>query len=108
MNLKFKSIITFLLSIAVVSMPMKISASEDDNAITLAYGLETYTFSSILSRFTAETGINVTIKAFKNNELKSELIQRSNIQTLPDAIIVPADFLGLKQIAPSIIPAKLV
>ncbi len=89
-------------------MPMKISASEDDNAITLAYGLETYTFSSILSRFTAETGINVTIKAFKNNELKSELIQRSNIQTLPDAIIVPADFLGLKQIAPSVIPAKLV
>ena len=97
---------TFLIVFSVFCAPHVLLAKQQ--SITLAYGLETYSFSTILSQFTAETGVKVVIKAFKNNELKSELIQRSNVQQLPDAIIVPSDFLGLKQINVSSIPNEII
>lgn len=92
----------------VLGIPMELQATAGDRkSLTLAYGLENYDFSPLFKRFEQQTGIKVNVTAFKNNELKSELIQRANIEQLPDAVIVPSDFAGLKIIDVSQIPDDL-
>jgi maltose-binding protein MalE len=81
--------------------------AEKPKSLTLAYGLENYNFEPLFDAFTAETGIKIQAVSFKNNELKSELIQRANIQQLPDVVIVPSDFAGLNIIKVSPIPSEL-
>ena len=75
--------------------------------ISLAYSLENYDFTIIFDEFTAQTGIKIKVASFKNNDLKSELIQRANIKELPDAVIVPSDFTGLGSINVSTISKDL-
>ncbi|MUH71195.1 extracellular solute-binding protein [Psychrosphaera haliotis] len=76
--------------------------------ISLAYSLENYDFTLIFDEFTAQTGIKIKVASFKNNDLKSELIQRANIKELPDAVIVPSDFTGLGSINVSTISKDLI
>lgn len=75
--------------------------------ISLAYSLENYDFTLIFDEFTAQTGIKIKVASFKNNDLKSELIQRANVKALPDAVIVPSDFTGLGSINVSTISTDL-
>ncbi|QTH64489.1 extracellular solute-binding protein [Psychrosphaera ytuae] len=98
---------SFYLIVVSLLLPFRLAAQEAEQ-ITLAYGLESYDFQHLLDTFTLQTGIIVNVKSFKNNELKSELIQRSTIKQLPDAIIVPSDFLGIDELRPSVIPNSLI
>ncbi len=82
-------------------------AKNSNSVINIAYGLENYNFAPLFKQFTLETGIVIQVAAFKNNDLKAELLQRSNINQLPDAVIVPSDFLGLSEINYSPISAFL-
>lgn len=101
----FSSLILLLVVYASISFTS--IAKEKPHTITIAYGLENYNFDKLFNQFTQETGIKIQVAAFKNNALKAELLQRSNINQLPDVVIVPADFLGLKSINYSPIPESL-
>ncbi|GAB3002734.1 sugar ABC transporter substrate-binding protein [Psychrosphaera aestuarii] len=81
--------------------------AQASNQITLAYGLENYNLQPLFDEFSAQTGISINVAAFKNNELKAELIERATNKQLPDAIIVPSDFAGLDSIRVSPIPNTL-
>ena len=109
MNIKlFSTTSTFLsLLLALFLLQPVTHAKNSKSMITIAYGLENYNFAPLFKQFTLETGIVIQIAAFKNNDLKAELLQRSNINQLPDAVIVPSDFLGLSEINYSPIPASL-
>lgn len=75
--------------------------------LSIAYGLENYNFDLILNKFSQETGIEVSVHPFKNNDLKAELLQRSESKQLPDAVIVPSDFVGIDEIKFSQVPNSL-
>ncbi|AWB66156.1 hypothetical protein C2869_06770 [Saccharobesus litoralis] len=68
------------------------------NTITLAFGYENYDFAPLIKKFELQTNIKVNIAGYKNDLLKVELLQRAKNNSLPDAVIVPADFLGIKDI----------
>jgi len=72
--------------------------------LTLAYALENYNFQKIFDDFSEKTHVQLKIKNFKNNELKSALIQGANMRQLPDIVIVPSDFVGLSELGFSTIP----
>lgn len=106
--LRTKNLILLISLVIVYALiPLTSFATIKSHSITIAYGLENYNFDKVFKQFTQETGIEIQIAAFKNNELKAELLQRSNINQLPDIVIVPADFLGLKSINYSPIPESL-
>jgi maltose-binding protein MalE len=82
-------------------------AYSQSTTLSIAYGLENYNFESVLADFSKETGVDVSVYPFKNNELKAELLQRSEVQQLPDVVIVPSDFVGIDEIKFSPIPTSL-
>ncbi|MEW6984336.1 extracellular solute-binding protein [Colwelliaceae bacterium 6471] len=86
---------------------ISLNVQAKEQVISIAYGLENYNFTALFARFTEETGIKVFDASFKNNELKAELLQRSNIDKLPDVVIVPSDFIGLEEIDFSEVPDTL-
>nr|WP_241737645.1 extracellular solute-binding protein [Neptunicella marina] len=49
----------------------------------------------MLKQFGHKHQIPIASRSIDADELKAELIQRANTDSLPDAVIVPADFLGL-------------
>jgi len=63
--------------------------------ITLAYSLENYDLSSYFTQFTEKTGINIEFAQFSTSSMKGEILLRADAQSLPDALIVPGDLLGL-------------
>ena len=91
---------------AFLSFPIKAQSTKD--SINIAYGLENYNFDKLFKQFTQQTGITIQVAAFKNNELKAELLQRSNVNQLPDVVIVPSDFLGLDEINFSPVPEEII
>ena len=68
--------------------------------------MENYDFQPFFNQFTAETGIKVNILAFNNNQLKSELVLYAETAQLPDAVIVPSDYLGLTELDYSNVPQR--
>lgn len=82
------------------------NASATKGEFTLAFGYENYDFREIIAAFEKQTGIRIKAATFGNDQLKVELLQRANTATLPDAVIVPADFLGLKELAFSEVPRE--
>ncbi|WP_448213189.1 sugar ABC transporter substrate-binding protein [Colwellia sp. MEBiC06753] len=100
----------FVLSLIFIAFISPLAAKQQP--ISIAFGLENYNFQFLLDEFTQQTGITVQLKQFKNNDLKAELIQRANVDSLPDAVIVPSDFIGLTEIKfsevdPEIISPKI-
>lgn len=86
---------------------LSINAQANEKRLSIAYGLENYDFTELFEQFTKETGIKISATPFKNNVLKAELLQRSNVDELPDVVIVPSDFIGLEEINFSEVPSSL-
>lgn len=80
------------------------SARSDAQELTIAYGLENYNFQRIFDQFSEKNDITIVVKNFKNNELKSALLQSANMRQMPDIVIVPSDFVGLTELKFSTIP----
>ncbi|MCC2614710.1 extracellular solute-binding protein [Aestuariibacter halophilus] len=76
--------------------------------LTLVYSQENYDFNSVFNRFTEQTGIEIASSRLLSGDMKTELLTRSDTNTLPDAAIVPADFIGLKQVNFSTIDDSLI
>lgn len=63
-------------------------------SIDIAVGLENFDFQPLFEEFSAQTGIKINILAFNNNQLKSELLQYADAMQLPDAVIIPSDYMA--------------
>ncbi|WP_242441654.1 sugar ABC transporter substrate-binding protein [Pseudoalteromonas piscicida] len=72
--------------------------------IDIAVGLENFDFQPLFEEFSAKTGIKVNILAFNNNQLKSELLLYADALQLPDAVIIPSDYMGLSELQFSVVP----
>ena len=72
--------------------------------ITIASSVDDYDLSNYLEEFKQRTNIDVNFAALDSSNLKMELIIRADNGTLPDAIIVPGDFLGLETVNYSKVP----
>lgn len=68
------------------------------NSITLAFSLENYDFKGVVEQFEAESGIRVNIAKIESSDMKVELLSRAEQGSLPDAVIIPADMLGLEDV----------
>ncbi|MBU2882628.1 extracellular solute-binding protein [Psychrosphaera sp. B3R10] len=75
--------------------------------LTVAFTQETYDLTSMFNRFSKQTGTQIRIATLGSEDLKVELLQRAGENMLPDAIVVPADYIGLEEIKYSPIPASL-
>ncbi|RRS09655.1 MULTISPECIES: extracellular solute-binding protein [unclassified Pseudoalteromonas] len=75
-------------------------------SIDIAVGLENFDFQPLFEEFSAQTGIKINILAFNNNQLKSELLQYADAMQLPDAVIIPSDYMGLSELRFSTIPSS--
>lgn len=64
--------------------------------ITLAYSLENYDLSRYFEQFTEQTGINIEFAQLTTSGMKTEILLRADSRSLPDAVIVPGDLLGLE------------
>lgn len=95
---KSLTLFCLLLAFAFAFAPVK------SQELTVAYGLENYNFQQIFDGFSANSDVKISIRQFKNNELKSALLQSANMKQLPDIVIVPADFIGLSELNFSTIP----
>lgn len=82
-------------------------AKEQTAQVTIAFTHENYNFFNLFEQFSAATGIQVKTAAFASEDLKVELLQRADNDLLPDAVIVPADYIGLEEINYSEIPPEL-
>lgn len=80
--------------------------STDTKELTVAFAHENYDFYQIFEVFTAQTGIKIQPAAFASTELKVELLQRASRNQLPDAVIVPGDYIGLDEIEFSNVPTS--
>lgn len=98
MYLKQKILVVLKLLVMLLAVPV------NAQQLTIAYGLENYNFQQIFDGFTANNKVKLSVRQFKNNELKSALLQSANMQQLPDIVIVPADFIGLTELHFSTIP----
>ncbi|WP_419149295.1 sugar ABC transporter substrate-binding protein [Pseudoalteromonas 'SMAR'] len=96
----------FFVSIFSLSASKADSAELNVSEIDIALGMENYDFQPFFNQFTAETGIKVNILAFNNNQLKSELVLYAETAQLPDAVIVPSDYLGLTELDYSSVPQR--
>ncbi|MGA4606720.1 sugar ABC transporter substrate-binding protein [Pseudoalteromonas maricaloris] len=92
----------FMLLLLVYS-PVNARASEPLE-IDVAVGLENFDFQPLFEEFSAKTGIKVNILAFNNNQLKSELLLYADALQLPDAVIIPSDYMGLSELQFSQVP----
>lgn len=63
--------------------------------LTVVYTLPSQTFDTILQEFSRATGIKVKAIAEDETEAKAKLITAMEANTTPDAIIAPADHIGL-------------
>ena len=86
-----------------------VCTAQDSNSqkLSIVVGHENPAIHDIVKQFKVETGIAIDTRFFDNSELKVELLQRSESVTLPDAAILPADFLGLASLQYSEIPPQL-
>ncbi|CCQ12835.1 Maltose/maltodextrin ABC transporter, substrate binding periplasmic protein MalE [Pseudoalteromonas luteoviolacea B = ATCC 29581] len=94
----------WILAVLFIAHVVTVQAKTIENKISVAIGVENYNFQPIFDQFTKQTGIKVEILGFENNELKSQLLQKATSSSLPDAVIVPSDFLGLESLDFSTIP----
>lgn len=112
MNNNFIATVRCCIQLFLVMSILGLSASKAESAepkvseIDVALGMENYDFQPLFNQFTAETGIKVNILAFNNNQLKSELVLYAETAKLPDAVIVPSDYLGLTELDYSSVPQR--
>ncbi len=72
--------------------------------ITIAFSLENYDFSQFFGEFTGQTGIDVGFAKVSTSDMKMEVLTMADRRSLPDAIIIPGDMLGLDVAAYSEVP----
>ncbi|WP_440053240.1 sugar ABC transporter substrate-binding protein [Pseudoalteromonas sp. T1lg65] len=87
-------------------VPVKASQLDPSKTIDIAVGLENFDFQRLFDQFSEETGITVNILAFNNNQLKSELLLYADARQLPDAVLIPSDYMGLTELNFSTIPEQ--
>lgn len=92
--------------LGVLSCPV-FAFSDDSSELSIVYGHENNALSQVFENFTKQTSIPIRSRSIDNSELKAELLQRADRNELPDAVLVPADFLGLQQIKYSQVPVEL-
>ncbi|MCU4675900.1 extracellular solute-binding protein [Catenovulum sp. 2E275] len=75
-----------------------INSNAEEKSISLVYTLDNPKFTYLLSLFSAKTGIQIDSIELDNNKLKSQLQLDDSETVIPDVMIVPADFIGLKKL----------
>lgn len=81
---------------------------KSEQTISLAFSHQNQGLLQIIEGFTQRTGIQVEARSIDNSELKIELLQRSASKSLPDAVLVPGDFLGMKDLQYSEVASSLI
>mgnify|MGYP001070914718 CR=1 FL=1 len=87
-----------------VLITIVLSSSCQAQSLSVAFAHENYDFFQLLELFELQTGIHVTPAAITTSRLKVELLQKASANQLPDAVIVPGDYIGLDEINFSRIP----
>lgn len=85
-----------IMALWLLLLPMWCLAKSE--VISIASSLDDYDISIFLDEFKRKTGIDYEFVALDTADLKMELIIRADTQTLPDAVLVPGDLLGLEMV----------
>lgn len=87
--------------------------SSADDALSIIYTYAKDPLGTILAEFSQREGIPVALEFREQNDLKSSIMGMMELNTAPDAIIMPADHMGLhsfikySEINPADFPAKV-
>ena len=80
----------------------------DKQVISLTIGYENAALSLLIDDFEQHYPYQVETRTFDNAALKTALLQHGDKHQLPDAALVPADFLGLSSLEYSQVDASLI
>lgn len=72
-----------------------VQASRADEGLSIIYTYAKGSLGTILNEFSQREGIAVTLEFREQNDLKSSMMGMMELNTAPDAIIMPADHMGL-------------
>lgn len=72
-----------------------VQASRADEGLSIIYTYAKGSFGTILNEFSQREGIAVALEFREQNDLKSSMMGMMELKTAPDAIIMPADHMGL-------------
>lgn len=75
-----------------------------ETRLSIVSSVDDYDLSTYLEEFSQQTGIEFEFATLDTADLKMELLVRADTKTLPDAVIVPGDLLGLEVVNYSEIP----
>ncbi|MCC2604193.1 hypothetical protein [Planctobacterium marinum] len=89
---------------AIIFLILPFFAQPEPQVISIASSLDDYDISTYLDEFKQQSGIDYEFVALDTADLKMELIIRADTKTLPDAVLVPGDLLGLEMVNFSEIP----
>lgn len=78
------------------------SAKKDK--ISIAFSLENFDFRRVFQENEDKLGFEVEVARINNTDMKVEVLTRIDSRSLPDAVIMPADMLGLSKAQFSTIP----
>lgn len=90
------------------TVPEASQSPASDETISLVFGHEDQQFAALIESVASTLNISLQLRIYDSARLKVELLQRAARQRFPDAVIVPADFLGLKTLAFSDVPSEWV
>lgn len=101
-----------LVAVAILSLwGVQPVAAQDEISILYTYGRNS--FGTVLEGFSAKTGIKIKGEFKEQNDLKASIMAMMELKTSPDAIVMPADHLGLhnfinySKLDRSLFPAKI-
>lgn len=82
--------------VVIAALQLGLSVPCYAQTITLAFSLEDYDMSHFFDEFKERSGVDLRFAQIETSDLKMEILTRADARSLPDAIIVPGDLLGLK------------
>lgn len=98
--------IKVLRALLIVALHIGFAAPTYGQTITLAFSLENYDMSHFFEEFKKSSGVDVQFAKVETSDLKMEILTRADARSLPDAIIVPGDLLGLTVASFSDVPEQ--
>lgn len=96
----------YSLIVVIVVLQSGLLSPTSAQTITLAFSLENYDMSHFFDEFKERSGVDLQFAKVETSDLKMEILTRADARSLPDAIIVPGDLLGLTVASFSDVPEQ--
>lgn len=81
-----------------------VCGATEEPKVSIAFSLENFDFRQLFIDNKSKLGFDVEVARITNSDMKVEVLSRIDSRSLPDAIIMPADMLGLARAQFSTIP----